>query len=200
MNTRGEQCTGDSDGAENETEDERRIREEEESEALARQLLAEEAMASYQQSADFLREYASDYNEEDLAALQAIMAEEAAVEEDQYQNEGSGDGAIDSSELSYEHLLRLGEEIGDVKTEMWVMRAREEIDKLPTVVLNEEIILKKKDENDCCGKCLICQFPYESGERTRVLPCGHYFHCDCVDQWLLNKDFCPYCRQSIVKD
>ena len=134
MNTRGEQCTGDSDGAENETEDERRIQE---SEALARQLLAEEAMASYQQSADFLREYASDYNEEDLAALQAIMAEEAAVEEDQYQNEGSGDGSIDSSELSYEHLLRLGEEIGDVKTEMWVLRAREEIDKLPTVVLNE---------------------------------------------------------------
>merc|ERR1740139_1560213 len=109
------------------------------------------------------------------------MAEEAAVEEDQYQNEGSGDGAIDSSELSYEHLLRLGEEIGDVKTEMWVLRAKEEIDKLPIVVLNEEIMSKNCDSNDCSIKCLVCQFSYETGERTRVLPCGHYFHSDCVD-------------------
>jgi len=201
LNTSVEKNTDDGDNVENETEDERRIREEEESEALARQFMAEEAMASYQQSAGFLRDNASDYNEEDLAALQAIMAEDAATGEDQYENEGSDAGVIDSSEeLSYEHLLRLGEEIGDVKTDRWVMRAREEIDKLPIVILNEEIILRKKDGNDCCGKCLICQFPYESGEKTRVLPCGHFFHCDCVDQWLLNKDFCPYCRQSIVKD
>jgi len=189
----------DSEDETEETDEERRRREEKESEALARQLLAEEAMASYQQSADFLREHASDYNEEDLATLQAIMAEEAAAEENQYDNEGHGDGIIDSSELSYEHLLQLGEEIGDVKTEMWVMRAKEEIDKLPIVVLTEEIMSEKNNVNDCCVKCLICQFSYEIGERTRVLPCGHFFHCDCVDQWLLNKDVCPYCRQSIVE-
>lgn len=182
-----------------ETDEERRVREEEESEALARQLLAEEAMASYQQSADFLRDHANEYNVEDLATLQAIMAEEAVAEEDQYENEG-GDGILDSGELSYDHLIQLGEEIGDVKTEMWMIRAREEIDKLPIVILDEDIMSEKNDAGDCGVKCIICQFSYQSGERTRLLPCGHFFHSECVDQWLLHKDFCPYCRQSIVKN
>ena len=44
--------------------------------ALARQLMAEEAMASYTVGAEYLRENQDQFSGEDLAALQAVMQEE----------------------------------------------------------------------------------------------------------------------------
>lgn len=172
-----------------ESDEERRLREEAESEALARQLMAEEAMASYNQSTAYLQDNADQYSEEDLAALRAIMNEEEAAEEA---------NAMNDSDMSYETLLHLGERIGDVKTERWAMKAKAEISKLPSLKFCKDSMAKGKDENDCGVKCLICQFPYEESENVRKLPCGHYFHDECVDQWLAAKDFCPYCRTCIV--
>jgi hypothetical protein len=161
-------------------------------------------MASYHQSTNFLQENAHEYSEEDLAALRAIMAEENPViattdQTDEFEHDDEDDD-MDSEELSYEALLDLGERIGDVKSERWAIRAKDEISKLPKL----EFCLKmtegrdEMDENDSCFKCLICQFEYQEKETVRTLPCGHYFHQECVDQWLLVKDFCPYCRQCIV--
>jgi hypothetical protein len=192
-----------------ETDEERRRREEEESENLARQLMAEEAMASYAQSTNFLRSHANEYSEEDLRALEALIAEEdptthqAAIDVDldvDADIDGVVDGEIvgeESADLSYETLLRLGERMGDVKSERWAMKAKQEIAKLKKVNFTADMA-RGKDENDCAVKCLICQFQYEEGDVVAVLPCGHNFHHDCVDQWLLTKDHCPYCRQSIV--
>ena len=176
-----------------ESSKERRRREEEESEALARQLMEEEALASYHQSTNFLRQHAEEYSADDLAALEAAMAEEEPREELENVDE---EGML-SSELSYETLLQLGERIGDVKTERWTMRAKEEIEKLPLKIFNRDMA-EGKDENDSSVKCLVCQFPFEDGEQIRILPCQHHFHNSCVDQWLMQKDHCPYCRQSIV--
>jgi len=175
---------------EEETEEERIRREQEESEALARQMMAEEAMASYNMSANFLRDHADNYSSEDLAALQAAMAEEDSEEEEF--DEGP------SAELSYDTLLRLGERLGDVKQERWAMVAKEQISKLPTFKFStcEEATLKDRDDSEV--KCLVCQCPYEEGDLLRRLPCKHCFHAECVDQWLMNKDVCPYCRQAIV--
>lgn len=176
-----------------ETVEERRRREDEESEALARQLMAEEAMASYAQSSDFLRSHANEYSEEDLNALEALMAEE-----DPMIDEAEDVGEDGSEEFSYETLLRLGERMGDVKSERWAMKAQQEIAKLKTVKYNCSMAIGK-DENDCCVKCLICQFQYEEGETLLELPCKHRFHSDCINQWLSTKDHCPYCRQSIIE-
>ena len=176
-----------------ETSEERLLREEAESEALARQLMAEEAMASYNQSALYLQENAEQYSEEDLAALRAIMDEEHAIEEAEEEE------LVTSADLSYETLLNLGERMGDVKSERWAMRAKREIAKLSTATFKKSMV-KGKDENDCDVKCLVCQFPFEDGEGIRILPCKHYFHHECVDQWLMAKDFCPYCRQCIVAE
>jgi len=60
------------------TEDECHEREEAESEALARQFMAEEAMVSYNQSAHFLQDHADQYSEEDLAALHFVKYPYAA--------------------------------------------------------------------------------------------------------------------------
>jgi len=40
---------------------------------------------------------------------------------------------------------------------------------------------------DTCGVCLI---DFEEGDELRVLPCGHRFHRDCIDLWLLEQSTC----------
>lgn len=179
--------------SEEETEEVRRLREEAESLALARQFMAEEAMFSYNES--FLQENANEYSEEDLAALRAIMAEENPVLEGELEDDE--EEGMDSADMSYEALLNLGERIGDVKSERWAMKAKHEIAKLPSTKFCMSMA-KGKDENDSGVKCLVCQFAYEEGETIRHLPCMHYFHHECVDQWLMAKDCCPYCRQCIL--
>jgi hypothetical protein len=179
-------------GGNDETDEERARREEEESIELARALMAEEAMAvSYHMSIDYLRHNRDQFSEEDLAALQAAMEDDE--DEGQAVEEEEEDG------MSYELMLRLGERMGDVKSERWARVAREKIAALPTFQFDEKTV-KGKDENDCEVKCLVCQFPYETAECLRRLPCGHCFHTDCVDQWLMSKDCCPYCRTAIVEE
>jgi len=197
-NQNGEERNVQEEETTDESGEDRRLREEADSEALARQLMAEEAMASYNQSAHFLQDNADMYSEEDLAALRAIMQEENPVVELEAMEDGLfEEEEMDSAELSYEALLNLGERIGDVKSERWAMRAKNEIAKLPSMKFCKKMV-EGKDENDAGVKCLVCQFAYEEEETIRILPCKHYFHHECVDQWLMAKDFCPYCRQCIV--
>mmetsp|Transcript_11883 Transcript_11883/g.28153 ORF Transcript_11883/g.28153 Transcript_11883/m.28153 type:complete len:259 (-) Transcript_11883:1198-1974(-) len=178
---------------------ERAQREEQESLELARALMAEEAMASYAQSMDYLHNNQDQFSEEDLAALQTIM------DEDQQQHEvemnADVEEALDDDENgdAYEFMLQLGERIGDVKSERWAQVAQQKIDNLSVVVFDPDKIKLKKELNDCDVKCLICQEEYNKGEKMRQLPCGHCFRKDCIDQWLLHKDFCPYCRTPLEK-
>ena len=183
-----------------ETAAQRQQREIAASEELARRLMAEEAIESYRQSTSFLHASANEYSREDLAMIQAAMGYEANLDGqgDYDENEnysGDEEGEEPSSDMSYEALLRLGEEIGDVKAERWAQRAKIEIAKLPTVRFNNNS--GTVDDNETKQKCLICQVQYESKEQLRHLPCDHMFHRECADQWLMAKDFCPYCRQRI---
>ncbi len=170
---------------------------EEESIALARQLMAEEAMASYQSSFQLLQQHATQFSPEDYQALQAAMMEDddqLAQLNDQV-DEDEGDGS------AYETLLDLSERIGDVKAERWSWRAPHEIAKLPSFVFSRETTISAvttRDDSEC--KCLVCQCEYENGEQLCRLPCQHTFHEDCVKPWLMKKDVCPYCRQCIVKE
>ena len=31
----------------------------------------------------------------------------------------------------------------------------------------------------------------------RKLTCGHYYHKDCVDEWLLKDKKCPVCKSEV---
>lgn len=164
---------------------ERLRREEEESVALARMLMAEEAMESYVRSADFLQQNAQLYSPDDLQALQAVLQED-------------GDDSTVEDDLSYDNMVRLGERIGDVKSERWALIARDQINKLEEYTYRPARNEASESKDDSTVKCLICQFAYEPNERLRKLPCGHCFHSDCVGSWLLGKNACPYCRQPII--
>merc|ERR1712154_499033 len=48
--------------------------------------------------------------------------------------------------------------------------------------------------------CAICLDDFGHGEELRLLPCGHAFHRQCVDPWLLKQsELCPMCKQSIFE-
>jgi Ring finger domain len=167
-------------------------REEEESMELARRLMAEEAMASYQQHFQLLRESADLLSQEDYDALQS------ALEEDEHEHVTALEN--EDGELSYDAMLELGDRIGDVKSERWAMVAEREVQKLPTFTFAPSSLAGSNTQlDDSEHKCLVCQCEYEGSDELRRLPCGHCFHTDCVDQWLKGKDACPYCRQCIVQ-
>ncbi|KFK40526.1 hypothetical protein AALP_AA2G007300 [Arabis alpina] len=51
------------------------------------------------------------------------------------------------------------------------------------------------DDAECC----ICLSAYEDETELRELPCGHHFHCNCVDKWLYLNATCPLCKYNILK-
>ncbi|MCO5611905.1 hypothetical protein L7F22_066164 [Adiantum nelumboides] len=49
------------------------------------------------------------------------------------------------------------------------------------------------------AECCICLSAYEDGVELRELPCGHHFHCACIDKWLRINATCPLCKFNIIK-
>jgi len=47
--------------------------------------------------------------------------------------------------------------------------------------------------------CSVCMCTYEKGEKTKVLPCTHFFHVDCIVPWLTNhSQTCPMCKVNVT--
>ncbi|CAN6226872.1 unnamed protein product [Urochloa humidicola] len=45
------------------------------------------------------------------------------------------------------------------------------------------------------GTCSVCLAELQDGEALRMLmPCMHYFHAACLDEWLRKSATCPICR------
>ncbi|XP_012070821.1 NEP1-interacting protein 1 isoform X2 [Jatropha curcas] len=59
------------------------------------------------------------------------------------------------------------------------------------------------DNLDHCHEicCSICLQDFKDGDSMRKLPfCGHFFHLDCLDKWLIRNGSCPMCRNYICND
>lgn len=53
-----------------------------------------------------------------------------------------------------------------------------------------------EEEGDDCS---ICLDPFTHMEPTRTLRCGHFYHPDCIDPWLVeNSPRCPLCKDNVL--
>ncbi|RYG53612.1 hypothetical protein EON66_08275 [archaeon] len=47
-------------------------------------------------------------------------------------------------------------------------------------------------------RCAICLTDFQAGELVRPLPCCHFFHAACIDQWLAERAVCPLCKVDVL--
>ncbi|KAF4353202.1 hypothetical protein F8388_014670 [Cannabis sativa] len=67
------------------------------------------------------------------------------------------------------------------------------IEMYPKRLFGENRRLLKSDYNNCS----ICLTEYQANDIVRTLPnCFHYFHSNCIDEWLRLNASCPICRNS----
>ena len=51
---------------------------------------------------------------------------------------------------------------------------------------------------DGAPECAICLDRLGGGAGVSQLPCGHAYHCACIERWLLaGRETCPVCRASV---
>lgn len=70
----------------------------------------------------------------------------------------------------------------------------------------KEVVGHKKCSNFSCDErrtpvldCQICMEEFKVGERVALsMNCDHVYHFECIRRWLLKKEDCPYCRQSML--
>ncbi|KAI9286898.1 hypothetical protein BC943DRAFT_320213 [Umbelopsis sp. AD052] len=69
---------------------------------------------------------------------------------------------------------------------------------------SEEIIAKLKrrkttaKDTEDNQDCSVCKEDFSVSEDVLILPCEHFFHQECIKQWLLVNGTCPICRYSLT--
>lgn len=88
-----------------------------------------------------------------------------------------------------ESILRQLQEL-QVDLRSQVPLGDEETKRLPT--------RKYRKGEEKMEQCVICVENFHDGENLRVLPCEHYFHRQCIDEWLINHStVCPLCKYEV---
>jgi hypothetical protein len=50
---------------------------------------------------------------------------------------------------------------------------------------------------DDSDNCPICFCEYSSNTPVKQLPCKHFYHSECIDQWLTRDNTCPLCKAPV---
>lgn len=62
------------------------------------------------------------------------------------------------------------------------------------------MMCRKQTDTEEQPTCAICLCEFNDGDKLKVLRCGHSFHSECIDPWLINeKALCPVCRRGIFQ-
>lgn len=124
---------------------------------------------------------AGSYLEMGLFGNELVTAMTAAVD---------GDSEEESIDMSYEALLELEENLGEVKK-----RGLDEtgLKDLVQTTFVECVFVDKEDSKSC----VVCMAEYLEEDTLIKLPCEHHFHAKCVTDWLRNRATCPICRKAV---
>ncbi|XP_022737228.1 putative RING-H2 finger protein ATL21A [Durio zibethinus] len=67
------------------------------------------------------------------------------------------------------------------------------IEAYPITLFGESCRLPRPNDNICS----ICLSEYQAKETIKTIPdCNHYFHANCIDEWLKLNAACPVCRNT----
>mmetsp|Transcript_17494 Transcript_17494/g.17429 ORF Transcript_17494/g.17429 Transcript_17494/m.17429 type:complete len:157 (-) Transcript_17494:30-500(-) len=47
------------------------------------------------------------------------------------------------------------------------------------------------------NQCTVCLEDFRAREKVRIMPCGHRFHLQCIDVWLMRQSNCPNCKRDL---
>lgn len=78
----------------------------------------------------------------------------------------------------------------------------EALQSVETAASTEDDVLPGQDQPWFEGQveCAICLSAFDPGDKVRILPCGHLFHIDEVDGWLVQrKKLCPICKLDVTQ-
>ncbi|KAL3512873.1 hypothetical protein ACH5RR_025590 [Cinchona calisaya] len=67
-------------------------------------------------------------------------------------------------------------------------------------LVQEHPKFKLKDVPTDCSECPVCLDEFHVGNEVRALPCAHYFHVECIDEWLQLNKKCPRCCCSVFQN
>lgn len=62
------------------------------------------------------------------------------------------------------------------------------------------------DANDGNDECAVCLCTPVAGDQLRELPCSHKFHAECIDRWLIRREYangvpsCPLCKKEVLTE
>ncbi|GLT38980.1 hypothetical protein SLA2020_131910 [Shorea laevis] len=122
---------------------------------------------------------------EDFMVVDASMLNGLPGEESDDEND---DMRLDVDNMTYEELLALEEQIGDVPTGL--------SDETILARLRRLIYQPVATEPGECEPCCVCQEDFVEGEELGRLDCGHEYHFSCIKQWLNTKNTCPICKTT----
>ena len=55
------------------------------------------------------------------------------------------------------------------------------------------------DSEEYDSMCVVCIENIAENDYICKLPCGHYFHPDCIYQWLNEQNICPLCKSVAIE-
>eukprot|EP00928_Gymnodinium_smaydae_P053354 TRINITY_DN37364_c0_g1_i1.p1 TRINITY_DN37364_c0_g1~~TRINITY_DN37364_c0_g1_i1.p1 ORF type:complete len:309 (-),score=50.67 TRINITY_DN37364_c0_g1_i1:13-939(-) len=75
----------------------------------------------------------------------------------------------------------------------------ETINRIETVAYDADLFAAEDDPNDSrpAPECCCCCEAFDSTKTIKRTPCKHYFHEDCLSQWLKLATTCPICRSDL---
>ncbi|RLN21210.1 hypothetical protein BBO99_00001134 [Phytophthora kernoviae] len=121
-------------------------------------------------------------------------------------SENEQEEADGKSKLRFLSLLRRINELRSqqVNNESWDGLPYPQILSLPTFKyeLREETETDNQTEDTEDGHrnntmCAVCCDEFEVDEMVRALPCLHFYHRECIDQWLVHHRMCPICKYVV---
>ena len=63
-----------------------------------------------------------------------------------------------------------------------------------------EMLIDTSKLDDEKKSCMICLEDYKNGEKATTLPCIHFYHTNCINNWLKKQNSCPICKFKLVKN